>query len=354
MATSKICTFWNGTAGSCRNGDKCRYVHPVLGSALSRSVVQPSLRPTVLKAKDPCRYWKGTPESCRNGDKCAYVHDYVHVRPSPSSVVQSCIGLQGNYAAVLGVIGGTAKMDLAAGSSGAVSLQFNVVKETHKPTAAKPLYVAIALDVSGSMSGGKLEEAKQGIKEIVATLRDQERVALVWFNDTVGTAFDFTAKKDVTSDKIDCLCAAGRTALWDGALRTLDLFEATRTLGNDAQRYFFLLTDGDDNCSSAGAFQRLKSRLIAPGLGNFNVRIFAVGEEDVGLRSLQGKEHIKVTSLSDPGAVSVRRAFQESKREIESLRVSLEVRPSRIRVPSTEDASRPRRALETGRGMKKI
>ena len=240
-------------------------------------------------------------------------------------------------------------MDLTSGSRGAVSLQVNVVKETRKPTVAKPLYVAIALDVSGSMSGGKLKEAKQGIKDIIATLSDQERVALVWFNEKVETAFDFTAKKDVRSDTIDCLSATGQTALWDGALRTLDLFEATRALGNDAQRYFFLLTDGDDNCSSAGAFERLQSRLIAPGLGNFNVRIFAVGELDVKLRDLQGKEHIKVTSLSDPGAVSVRRAFQESKSEIESLRVSLEVRSSRIPVSPTEDASRPRRALETGR-----
>lgn len=52
---------------------------------------------------------------------------------------------------------------------------------------AAPLDVAFVLDRSGSMHGGKLELAKEGVDLAVARLRDADRVALVVYDNDVDT-----------------------------------------------------------------------------------------------------------------------------------------------------------------------
>jgi Ca-activated chloride channel family protein len=57
----------------------------------------------------------------------------------------------------------------------------------HDGNRAAPLDVAFVLDRSGSMSAGKLDLAKEGVDLAAARLRDEDRTALVVYDDTVDT-----------------------------------------------------------------------------------------------------------------------------------------------------------------------
>ena len=78
---------------------------------------------------------------------------------------------------------------LIAASGGEATLLVRVVAATDEieTSRAAPLDVAFVLDRSGSMQGGKLDLAKEGVDLAVARLRDADRTALVVYDDEVDT-----------------------------------------------------------------------------------------------------------------------------------------------------------------------
>src|SRR5918995_1014067 len=79
---------------------------------------------------------------------------------------------------------------LIAASGGEATLLVRVIAAADGQTEggrAAPLDVALVLDRSGSMQGGKLDLAKEGVDLAVARLRDADRAALVVYDDEVDT-----------------------------------------------------------------------------------------------------------------------------------------------------------------------
>jgi Ca-activated chloride channel family protein len=79
---------------------------------------------------------------------------------------------------------------LIAASGGEATLLVRIIAATEDETEtsrAAPLDVAFVLDRSGSMQGGKLDLAKEGVDLAVAWLRDADRAALVVYDDEVDT-----------------------------------------------------------------------------------------------------------------------------------------------------------------------
>jgi Ca-activated chloride channel family protein len=75
---------------------------------------------------------------------------------------------------------------LVAASGGTATLLVRVTAPGDaQRTRRAPLDVALVLDRSGSMSGGKLDLAKEGVDLAVALLRDADRAALVIYDDAV-------------------------------------------------------------------------------------------------------------------------------------------------------------------------
>jgi Mg-chelatase subunit ChlD len=75
-------------------------------------------------------------------------------------------------------------------SGGEATLLVRIIAATEEETEtsrAAPLDVAFVLDRSGSMRGGKLDLAKEGVDLAVARLRDADRAALVVYDDEVDT-----------------------------------------------------------------------------------------------------------------------------------------------------------------------
>jgi Ca-activated chloride channel family protein len=79
---------------------------------------------------------------------------------------------------------------LIAASGGEATLLVRIIAAAADETEtrrAAPLDVAFVLDRSGSMQGGKLDLAKEGVDLAVARLRDADRAALVVYDDEVDT-----------------------------------------------------------------------------------------------------------------------------------------------------------------------
>jgi len=111
-----------------------------------------------------------------------------------------------------------------------------------------PLAISIVIDRSGSMSGGKLEEAKNAAIDIVNRLQDRDRVSIVLYDDHVQTLMELmpaSSAKDVIEDKLSRVETGGLTNLHGGWLRGAEIL-APRSNGRELCRVI-LLSDGQAN-----------------------------------------------------------------------------------------------------------
>jgi len=110
-----------------------------------------------------------------------------------------------------------------------------------------PIALAFLLDLSGSMAlGDRLGEAKRAIRFLVASLDDNDRVALIGFAEgRVDWISGFDNDRATFLRKLDAQRPGGRTALYD-ALAASPLVVDERTRGRKA---IVLVTDGVDNAS---------------------------------------------------------------------------------------------------------
>ncbi len=146
-----------------------------------------------------------------------------------------------------------------------------------------PKDIVAVLDHSGSMSGGKIAQAKEALRYIVRNLNKDDRFNIILYNDQVEPMFDSMRSvndRDVRDamDRIDRLSATGGTNI-DEALTTA-LAQCT-----DKHRptYVLFFTDGQptvgktseaDILSDVSAANKNKARIFAFGVGyDPNIRL---------------------------------------------------------------------------------
>jgi Ca-activated chloride channel homolog len=145
---------------------------------------------------------------------------------------------------------------------------------------AIPRDITLVLDVSGSMSGRKIEQARAAGRQLLATLRPADRFRLIDFSSDVRTfQNDFVSATDANVRQatryLDALDASGGTNI-EGALR-----EAMRPAVADGRLPIILfLTDGEPTigetqpdrlatiASDANARARESRRIFTFGLGS--------------------------------------------------------------------------------------
>jgi VWFA-related protein len=108
--------------------------------------------------------------------------------------------------------------------------------------ASLPLSVVVVMDVSGSMAGDPLGEAKQAATAFVRQLGPNDRATLIVFNDTVTTAIPFTNDPVLLTNGFANLQAGGGTALYEAVQASA--FAANTT--TSPRRAVVLLTDGQN------------------------------------------------------------------------------------------------------------
>ena len=101
--------------------------------------------------------------------------------------------------------------------------------------------VMLVLDVSGSMEGEKVEQAKRALRFVLERLNPSDRFNILAFNDTIDT-FDETLQSaevaDEAGDFVDELTADGGTNINEA------LLEALRLLPGERPELVIFLTDG--------------------------------------------------------------------------------------------------------------
>ena len=114
-----------------------------------------------------------------------------------------------------------------------------------------PLDLGLAIDVSGSMAGGKLEAAQRAARALCAAMSPRDRLSVVAFDTRFdvllrGQAMDAVGRE--TADRaIAALQPRGGTALFDGWLATAERVAATMAEAPDASPRVLLLSDGHAN-----------------------------------------------------------------------------------------------------------
>src|SRR5437016_142658 len=98
-----------------------------------------------------------------------------------------------------------------------IKIDLSTVAGRHK-VRRTPLNLAVVLDRSGSMTGAKIEKAKQAAMQLVDRLRPDDVFSLVIFSDEARLIIpaQHVEDKDSLKEKIESITADGSTALYSG------------------------------------------------------------------------------------------------------------------------------------------
>jgi Ca-activated chloride channel family protein len=130
-----------------------------------------------------------------------------------------------------------------------------------------PVSLGVVFDVSGSMSGDKINKAREALQRFVDTSHARDEYFLIGFNQRAQLLMDRTRDSEALLKKLTFVQTRGQTALYDATY--LGVERVTR--GAHQKRAILLISDGQDN-SSRYTFNELR-RLLK----ETDVIIYAVG-----------------------------------------------------------------------------
>lgn len=147
-----------------------------------------------------------------------------------------------------------------------------------KKVERTPLNLAVVLDRSGSMTGAKIEKAKQAAMQLVDRLHPKDVFSLIIFSDEarVIVPAQHVEDKDALKDKIENIRAEGSTALYAGVKMGAD--QIGEYLSSKRINRIILLSDGLANVgpSTPRDLRRLGHQLSEQGL---SVTTIGVGDD---------------------------------------------------------------------------
>jgi Ca-activated chloride channel homolog len=141
--------------------------------------------------------------------------------------------------------------------------------------APVPKDIVFVIDISGSMDGEKIQQAKQSLKYALSKLNPHDRVAIVAFSDTVTefksqlVSVDGLDRKELEAF-VDRLEANGGTNINDALLRGLSFFES-----NDRLKMLVFLTDGLPTTGETDITQIIEN--VTAKNAQLRARIFCFG-----------------------------------------------------------------------------
>ncbi len=181
-----------------------------------------------------------------------------------------------------------------------------VVTENGEPVDAEvealsdeTLDVVLAIDVSGSMAGEPLAQAKVASLEFIDELPSNARVAIVSFGDEADLVSGFTTNRDSSRDAVNALSSGGETALYDAVV-----LAAQQVAASDASRSAVIaLSDGGDTISETDLEGAAES-LDGTETDFFAVSLESGEADEVALNTLADAAEGSVVAASDPDALA--------------------------------------------------
>ncbi|MBI4595092.1 MAG: VWA domain-containing protein [Candidatus Tectomicrobia bacterium] len=110
----------------------------------------------------------------------------------------------------------------------------------------KPGIIALVIDLSGSMQGAKLAQAKEGAKRFLEAVAPHNMIGLVTFSDHISNVIPIAStneNKYFIADVIDRSSASGKTSLYDAIKVAINMVDKI-DFQEEAIRGIVLLTDG--------------------------------------------------------------------------------------------------------------
>lgn len=170
---------------------------------------------------------------------------------------------------------------------------------TTTPISQNPVRVGIVLAIDTSEAAGEaLAAAQAAANSFVDDRRPQDLIAIVGFGEEVDVFTGFTNNETALRFAISQLEAGGGTRLYDGIVRSVDLFT---TVGSEAtlERNVILLSDGTDTLSDATATDA-QAALTAEEVTAFAVALGGEGFDPAGLDTLLGRgEYVVAPTPAD-------------------------------------------------------
>jgi Ca-activated chloride channel family protein len=188
-----------------------------------------------------------------------------------------------------------------------VFLKVSLVGQAARARARRaPINICLAIDKSGSMTGEKIAQAREGALAAVRRLEPLDTISVVAYDDTVEVLVPANsgAERAEVVNGIRSLYPGGSTALFAGVAKCAE--EVRRGLDRDRVNRIILLSDGQANVgpSSPAALGALGAQLMDEGISVSTVGIGLDYNEDLmtelALRSDGG--HTFVRNPSDLAA----------------------------------------------------
>ncbi|XP_027343689.1 E3 ubiquitin-protein ligase WAV3-like isoform X2 [Abrus precatorius] len=113
-----------------------------------------------------------------------------------------------------------------------------------------PIDLVTVLDVSGSMSGTKIELVKQAMSFVIQNLTSSDRLSIVAFSSTARRVFPLKRMTDAgrqqALEAINSLIPCGGTSIGEGLMKGVKVFDDRRW--KNPVGSIILLSDGQDTC----------------------------------------------------------------------------------------------------------
>jgi Ca-activated chloride channel family protein len=139
---------------------------------------------------------------------------------------------------------------------------------THFTAERVPVSLGIVLDTSGSMSGEKMQAAKQALQRFLYDLLgDEDEVFLYRFDNRPELVAPWTRNKDQVAAELRRIQPRGATTLYDAIAEAIPL----ASTGKNRKKALLIISDGNDS-SSYTKIEELK-RLIRES----EVLVYAIG-----------------------------------------------------------------------------
>lgn len=161
--------------------------------------------------------------------------------------------------------------------------------------------VCLVLDISGSMAGRKLTEAKNGVTIFLDQLEGRDaNICLITFSETVRTRVPLqaaTSGKAAADAELRSARARGGTSLLDGVAKALDVLDTSD--GTENLKAIVLLTDGGENSSST-TYRQVEQRIRSGDRIFFGIAYGSDADRDVlEWLARSGSGHSLVTDEND-------------------------------------------------------
>jgi Ca-activated chloride channel homolog len=176
------------------------------------------------------------------------------------------------------------------------------------PEVKRPGIVTFVVDISGSMSGKKINQARQGMIRALDSMASNNQVGFLTFSDTVSNQVPvapLTLNRYIIADIVQRMTVQSSTALYDAIKSGIQMTDSAEG-DSDAIRAVVVLTDGQAN----QGVTRMDSIVRMMSVSEVNIREFRGYENDSTAFDTSGRPVAKKDILGSGLAMSTRHPVQ--------------------------------------------